>query len=353
MPGPNASINLEQLRADVRDRWIVATPGPDGLTLYNYSDQTVWDRHWTPETLAARGLVLTADGTVAARPWPKFFNVGETGFTLAELPAETPELSIKHDGSLIIVFWNPMGGRWQAVTRGSWDNEQTRFAQAWLAERGWEAPREFTYLFELCAPWNRIVLIYAEPRMYFLGRVENATGKDCSYAEAAALAQGLGITSTEFTVGPIDVAALANTAITDAEGFVVRYSNGVRVKLKYAEYLRLHKLLTGLSVIAIWEALAAGNTQPPPGVPDEFLAWWQGHHDALTASFKAVEDEARAVFAQTPQGASRKDIAAFYAQSKDMAPILFQMLDGREYAPMIWRRVRPSGAKTFARGEEG
>lgn len=324
---------------------VSTTPGPDGLTLYNYTDKTVWDRLWCPESMAARGLVLDADGAVIARPWPKFFNLDEPGFEAATLPAEVPELSDKHDGSLIIVFWNPRRSRWQAVTRGSWDNAQTQHANEWLEGRDTDNwPRQYTMLFELVAPWNRIVLVYERADLIFLGRVHNDTGLDCSYAHAAVLAKDYGFTPCGYTVGPLpDMTA----PVTDAEGFVVRYSNGLRVKIKYAEYLRLHKLMTGLSVLAIWEGLAAGNDAPPVGVPDEFLAWWQTHRNEIVGAYREIEGRAKLVYDSVPAGLSRKEYAATFTKDPLLAPVLFSMLDGKDYSASIWKRVRPSGGKTF------
>jgi hypothetical protein len=339
--------NLEVLRTLAADGRVATTPGPDGLTLFNYTDRTVWERLWCPDTLAARGLVLDEHGAIIARPWPKFFNVGEPGFAPDDLPAEVPELSDKHDGSLVIVFWNPKRERWQAVTRGSWDNPQTRFANDWLAERSPDWPREFTYLFELVAPWNRIVLIYERADMIFLGRVNNITGQDCSYAEAEAMGRGVGLTTVGWRRGPLDSVNAADQTITDAEGFVVRYSNGLRVKVKYAEYLRLHKLMTGLSVLAIWEGLSAGKDQAPEGVPDEFMAWWQQHRDAMVGAYRDIEGRAKAVFDSTPKDQPRKGIAAVFTRDKALAPVLFAMLDGKDHAPVIWKQVRPVGGKTF------
>lgn len=44
------------------------------------------------------------------------------------------------------------------------------------------------------------------------------------------------------------------------EGFVVRFQNGMRVKTKFAEYVRLHRIITGISNVAIWEYLKDGRS---------------------------------------------------------------------------------------------
>ena len=81
-----------------------------------------------------------------------------------------------------------------------------------------------------------------------------------------------------------------------------------RVKIKYAEYVRLHRLVTGLSARTVWEVLVAGGdldalTEP---LPDEFHAWVRGVATELVADVDAraaeVEEEFAAIVADLPDG---------------------------------------------------
>ena len=93
---------LEGLTAARAERHVYERPGPDGLVLYVYSERCVFDQAWTDITIAARGLILDpASRRIAATPFPKFFNAGERGEPLPDLPFSTTE---KLDGSLIIIF---------------------------------------------------------------------------------------------------------------------------------------------------------------------------------------------------------------------------------------------------------
>lgn len=49
------------------------------LRVYCYTKKTQYSRTWTPETRMARGLVTDDEGNVVARPFEKFYNVGEPG----------------------------------------------------------------------------------------------------------------------------------------------------------------------------------------------------------------------------------------------------------------------------------
>jgi hypothetical protein len=44
----------------------------------------------------------------------------------------------------------------------------------------------------------------------------------------------------------------------------------------------------------------------------------------------------------------RKQFALYAAEKRPVTPILFAMLDGKDYAPIIWKMVKPRGDdKTF------
>ena len=351
------SALLHELQKRVDAKLVKAVPDPSGsgLTIFDYTDHCVFERAWDAYTLQARGLVLDSDGKVVARPWPKFFNLGQTPDTqLAALPASVPELSRKYDGSLVVVFHH--AHHWRATTRACWDNEQTRFADRWLAHSSGVAgmsPR-FTYLFELVAPWNRIVVTYPREDMVLVGVMDTEFAVDGTYADVRREAIHRGFTPVEFETRPIDSVDLDDASVKNDEGFVARFANGMRVKLKYAEYRRLHRLLTGLSVKGIWECLAAGTEPDLSSVPDEFMEWYRTQRDAIQADFDALDRRVREAFDSVGTLATRKNYALAFTSgvNKDLAPALFNMLDGHPLPPFLWKRVRPSRHQTFQRDEE-
>lgn len=332
----------EQLDVLVKEGWINATKSGD-LTLYNYSNKCVFEKGWAPLTMAARGLVLRDNGDVVARPWPKFFNLGERPDD--KLPAETPELSKKYDGSLVIVFFDAV--RWRAVTRGCWENVQTKYAEEWLKVHGFKLDEYRTYLFELVAPWNRIVVHYPKDDMILLGMVETSTARDFSYAETRQEAMNIGLTPVEFEVKPIESLNLEDPAIKNEEGFVARFSNGFRVKLKYRQYLYLHKIVTGLSIKGIWEILATGNKPDFSAVPDEFLGWYTKQAAKIQAKYDSLLSDAMAVFQRIGKRDTRKEYALEFTKHGDMAGALFRLLDGKDPADVLWRRCKPEIHEVF------
>jgi RNA ligase len=138
-----------------------------------------------------------------------------------------------------------------------------------------------------------------------------------------------------------DVASLRALHLDNGEGFVIRFANGLRVKVKCAEYIRLHRLLTGVSEKMILEEyLMAGAdfSSLLERVPDEFNTWLQQTVSNLRAQYGDIEQAARQIF-RAAEAATRKEYAAIFTKTAYSA-ILFHMLDGRDYTQLIWKRVK-------------
>lgn len=324
-----------------------------GLYLYNYADKTEFEGNWNFHTRTARGLILDASGKVIGRGFPKFWNLNQRPETMLHaLPQETPELSEKYDGSLMIVFENPETNRWQSVTRGCWDNIQTQFTNKWLANgNSARLDSGYTYLFELIAPWNRIVVAYPKEDLVLIGVVHTESARDFSYKEVREYALAHGITPVYFENKPLHSLKMDNPDIVNQEGFVARFSNGFRVKVKYESYIQLHRIVTGLSIKGIWESLCAGQDIDLGRVPDEFHDWFKAEKLKITDAYRDIEKRAKTVFETIPKAGTRKDSALAILQHKNIASVLFKMLDGQKYEDLIWKMVKPAGHKTFQNDE--
>ena len=53
----------------------------------------------------------------------------------------------------------------------------------------------------------------------------------------------------------------------------------------------------------------------------------------------------------TPE--QRKQFAIYATAKKPVTPILFAMLDGKDYGPIIWKMVKPQAEQVFKTDEEG
>jgi RNA ligase len=353
-------LDPRALEALVTDGFISRKPHPNApLSIYDYTQRAQFERVWTPETLACRGLIVHDDGRIWARPFPKFFNSGEH----ESLPTnESFEVFDKLDGSLGITYRHPHTGEWHVSTRGSFVSEQaihaTEIARAKYADAlDRFATDEHTWLFEIIYPTNRIVVDYAGlDDLVLLAIIDKATGNDRDLPDQA---QWPGrIVTRHHTLQLWSQVAEADGEHRlgeDGEGYVVRFASGLRVKVKFADYVRLHRIVTGISTVTVWEHLSESRPfgELVDRVPDELFAWLTSYAEELRANFVSIESECRAVMTDPRvQPQDRKATALFFADHPNRA-VLFKMLDAKPYDSLIWRLLKPTFAKPFKVAEPG
>lgn len=260
------------LQAAKAERLVSENVGHDGLRLYCYSENCVYDRQWSDITLLARGIILyPADKRVVATPFPKFFNVGERMDSIPSLPFETFE---KLDGSLIILFHHK--GEWRTATKGSLASDQAKWAAAWIALHDLSPlDRDTTYLAEAIYPENRIVVHYQHTGLVLLGAYRG-DGSEVSYDDLLGLGDRLSwrVAKRHSFTAVSELLALARTLPPSEEGFVLRFSDGLRLKVKGDEYCRIHRMVSRLTPLAMWEAMQAGDDLEAVRrqLPEEFWA---------------------------------------------------------------------------------
>jgi RNA ligase len=310
------------------------------LTVFNYTPRAQWENHWPPVVKACRGLILADDGRVVARPFEKFFNYDQV---IAEIPAEPFEAFEKMDGSLGIHYWD--GDNRCIATRGSFTSDQARFATQLLRQKYAHtiAPADLTLLFEIIYPGNRIVVNYGDrEELVLLAAFDTQTGDELPFNRLS----DFGFPVVQRMDGIRDLAAIQSLNRDNFEGFVIRFASGFRCKIKLAEYVRLHRLLTGITPRAVWEELRSGRGLDAlvERVPDEFMRWLREVESKIRANFTAIETECRRV--HRTNFPTRK-LAADYIKQQQYPSILFQLLDGRDPSESIWKLVYPEASRAF------
>lgn len=245
------------------------------LYLYNYTKSAQYDQRWNDVTRQTRGLIVDFQGNIIARPFPKFFNYGESHADTIHLN-DTVEAYDKIDGSLGILYPDPSQRHGYAVaTRGSFTSDQAKWATRWFNEQEeslWQAwvGYDRTPLFEIVYPDNRIVLDYGDREgLVYLGSIEIPTGNfvtddECWYGEHA---------DVVFWNVSFREVLLADPR-PNSEGYVVRSLDSERVvKVKQDDYVALHRLISGLNERSVFEALRSGADTYDSfyrSVPEEF-----------------------------------------------------------------------------------
>jgi RNA ligase len=302
-----------------------------------------------------RGLILDQDGNVIAKSFDKFFNLEE--HSTEEIPNEDFEVYEKLDGSLGILFWYQ--GKWILASKGSFVSEQALKGKQILNSKYnvEPIPKGYTTLLEIIYPENRIVCNYGDDEvLVVLSMISNASGKELDYDSLLKINEETGLPVVKKYDGIEDYKTLKNLISKDREGYVVRFRNGFRVKIKGEEYVRLHRILTGFSNVDIWEYLKDDKNLDEllDRVPDEFDSWVRNTIKDIKTEYEKLDNEYKWIFKvlmRSPQSESKKGFAE-HAKNYKHSGILFKMFEDKEYSHYIWKQIRPIYSKPFWQKEE-
>ena len=337
-------INLALLKEMIDTNYVNVNKHPThDLFIYNYTAKSQYDRMWNDVTLMCRGLIMDAEYNIVARPFTKFFNLGEHENQV--VPNESFKIFEKLDGSMGVLYW--IGNEPFMATRGSFISEQSVKANAILRSKYADILRGLdkskTYLFEIIYPENRIVVHYGDVEDVILTAIiDTKTGENLPLVE-------IGFPIVKEYHGIKDIFTLKQLEQANHEGFVILFKSGVRYKVKFEEYLRIHRIVTQVSNINIWEYLAADMPfdEILDRVPDEFYDWVKMTSTDLKKQFEVIENQCITDFnAQVFE--SRKEAASYFLTCAYPA-VLFKMRDKRPYKDVIWKLIRPTFQKPFSK----
>ena len=341
-------INIKKLDKYVDDGLLVRQKHPvHSLWIYNYSRKCQWENGWDEVTLMCRGLIVDDKGKVWAKPFEKFFNIEQLESVGLTIPNEEFDVYDKQDGSLIILFHYK--NEWIFASRGSFTSDYSKKGEE-IFNKNYSTSLLYTtqtYCFELLWREHVIVITPEKDDLVMLGSFVTETGEELDIQIPYYL--------NNFNVvkkydGITDYTKLTSIIDgTNKEGFVVRFKSGFRVKIKFQEYFRLHKIITGVSTINIWEALRDGvdMTEFCENVPDEFDAWVRKKVKLYKSKFDILWEISviryNTIYEKFNGDFSNKKLVAEEIKNgnPEYVGILFNMVNEKEFDHILWDKIRP------------
>lgn len=230
----------------------------DNLLLVKYA-KSYFLTGWHNLLGVCRGKVVDLNTySIVSYPFDKFFNLNEVAETKVDRVndllsnAEYVSITEKADGSTIIV--SKVNDEFLINTNGSFDSDQALIAKNLIdAKYGVfksNASDDMTYIFELIHPQDPHVLDYGdEEKLLLIGARELKSGELVLYNELKDIAKSLElevVDSVETNINTL-IEDMSRSDYINKEGYVIHIitpSENVMLKLKYAEFFKMHSLVS-------------------------------------------------------------------------------------------------------------
>lgn len=317
---PALRVSFDCLREELYKRvdlGLISCSKKENLEVFKYTQKTVHEKQWDYFTLMARGLVLSSEKVVGLC-FLKFFNYNEI-FSVNNIFEKDFVTTKKMDGSLGLLY--KYGDNWIVSTGGSFISEQAKWGQSWAIKNMNldKANDGATYLFEIIYPENKIVIDYDFSGMVLLGMYDQ-NGIECDYNSLKIEASNIGVKLTDVYNFSDMESILENVKnlTHQEEGYVIRFSNGVRLKVKGDEYVRIHRLISKVTPLSIWEALLHKEDMEliANELPEEIKKDYWKIIEILQNNFKTIIKDIVSMYEKT-EHMSDKDLGLFLQKRQD------------------------------------
>lgn len=337
------------------------------LRIYNYTN---YCKVWNNITLNSRGIIFNRKtNEIIARPFPKFFNLNER--------TETQEQNLlwhngfrifdKKDGWLGILYRH--AGQHKVASRGSFTSPGALWATEFIKRFDLaDLPDEVTLLFEMICPITRIVVDYGDKEdLVLLSAYNRHTGEEYDWAQIERWSKQFGFTlveSRDETWLGACRGLLKTVPGNEQEGFVIRFNDGFRVKMKSEDYFRRHHLLSNLTPLVMWNNMIDGEV--PRDVWDQVDEEYHNLLDDIVSVlekqyqvlYHEIQDEFDCIyfkkFGRTQHYEMMHQVPrcefAVEAQKVKHTPAMFALLDGHYHKidSYVMKKIRPHNNKLEA-----
>ena len=289
-----------------------------------------------------RGVIINVkDMSVVCRPFDKFFNASQpqAATLIGKIRAEE-----KVDGSIMKMYFYQ--GEWRLATNGMIDAADATlqmssddvatyqdlfnvaFAKYVSGDKMAELDewKDYTLIFELVSPINRIVVAYPETDLKLLGIRHNATGKEIVPRDTS-LAR-IFKTPNLYDIDTLEQALeIAKTLGGNEEGFILVDEYFNRVKVKGTEYLALHKMRSNSYSLKGFLEVVLNDSQ------DDLVAYFPEYTPFITdieSKIKQLISDIETEISAVQFDADRKEFA-LQIKDKPYSSMLFKLYGNANY----------------------
>lgn len=337
--------HIELVKEMINKGYISVNKHPEcDLYIYNYTKKASVEHVWNEATEFCRGVICDKDYNIAARSFKKFYNYEElhnnNNVEIPNLPFKVYE---KLDGSLGILYY--VNNEPFIATRGSFNSEQaihaTNILHSKYANKLNLLDRSKTYLFEIIIPHgpeSNLVVNYGDTDdLFLLAVIDVESGEESDISNYKYI-----FNVVQQYENVKDYLQLRdNSNGENREGFVIKFSNGFRMKLKFAEYFKAHVAKSYLNFKSIFESIENNTIESlrksiESNLSEESVIYFDSIVNEIKSEYSHIENECKLEFRNDFE--SRKEMAVYFMKCK-YPQILFAMADNKAYSKLILKFI--------------
>ena len=305
-----------------------------------------------------RGIILSLDGfEVISLPIEKIGNHGE-GYAPIDMDITKCRIVEKLDGTCCGLYFSNIDSKWHVQTLSQPEGQEIakgfskegQMTYKW-SELFWNTfyeyseldildslDKDWTYVFELCTPWNKVVIRHEKPKLYFLAQRNKKTFLE-DWPEKSVI---FDIFDKPKTYSYNNIAEIVNDAkekmTSGEEGVVVVDENFRRIKIKSAEYVKIHYENTVLTLHGLVSVVFQNEQEEWLSSFPEYKSVVDIIMDEVKIVGKRIDDYCSLCFSKLKDKSDRKELSLIVKQT-----LGFSL--GRNYIYKIWSGELKDGAE--------
>ena len=239
--------NITNIEEEFMTKFNVKVKINNNLAIFNYDIMADFSN---PIVQESRGIIIDLNTLkYVCIPFRKFGNYTES--YVDTIDWATAKVQEKIDGSIIKLWYYDNKWNWSTnstiYANDAYINAFCTFydliqkAVNYTDIKFDELNKDYTYIFELVSPENRVVIKYDEYKLYHLGTRNNKTGEELITNIGIEKPKTYPLTSFEDCIDA--VYKLNDEDTVSHEGFVVVDKDFHRIKIKSPEYIVLHHMI--------------------------------------------------------------------------------------------------------------